>query len=135
MPKVVLDTNTIISAYVFGGKPEEVFLLGISGEITLVTSPAIMREIADVLTRKMLWDETKVEQVIKQIARVSEIVRSKHTLSIIDDEPDNRVLEAAVAGKADYIVSGDKHLLDLDQFEGIKIRKAAQLLDSLGANQ
>ncbi len=51
------------------------------------------------------------------------------------DEPDNRVLEAAVAGKADYIVSGDKHLLDLDQFEGVKIRKAAQLLDSLGANQ
>lgn len=131
MPKVVLDTNTVISAYVFGGKPEEVFLLGISGEITLVTSPAIMREIADVLTRKMLWDETKVEQVIKQIARVSEIVRPKHTLSVIKDEPDNRVLEAAVAGKADYIVSGDKHLLELKKFEGVKIRKAAQLLDSL----
>lgn len=133
MHRVVLDTNTVISAFVFGGNPEEVYLSGVRGEITLITSPAVMREIGDVLQRKMGWDDTHTEQALKQIARVFEIVRPKKSLAIVDDEPDNRILEAAIAGKAQFIISGDRHLLDLKDFKGIGIMNSSRFIrDHIG---
>lgn len=133
MHRVVLDTKTVISAFVFGGNPEEVYLSGVRGEITLITSPAVMQEIGDVLQRKMGWDDIHTEQALKQIARVSEIVRPKKSLAIVDDEPDNRILEAAIAGKAQFIISGDRHLLDLKDFKGIRIMNSSRFIrDHIG---
>jgi putative PIN family toxin of toxin-antitoxin system len=126
--KVVFDTNTFISAFVYGGRPEEAYRLALQRKITLITSPAIMQETARILKEKINWDRDKIEEVLRQIAQVAKIVRPKKTLKVIEDESDNRILEAAVKGKADFIVSGDKHLLSLKKFENLSIIKAADLI-------
>lgn len=126
--KVVFDTNTFISAFVYGGRPEEAYRLALQRKITLISSPAIMQETARILKEKINWDENKIEEALKQIAQVAKIVRPKKTLKVIKDESDNKILKAAVESKADFIVSGDKHLLRLKKFENFSIIKAADLI-------
>lgn len=128
MYRVVFDTNTFISAFAYGGTPEEAYRLALQRKIILILSPAIMQEIARIFKDKIDWEGDKIKEALKQIARVSEIVRPKKRLKVINDEPDNRILEASIEGKADFIVTGDKHLLSLKKFEGISIIKAADLV-------
>jgi predicted nucleic acid-binding protein len=70
---------------------------------------------------------------LKAIAKVGEIVTPRFTLDVIREDPaDNRILECAVAGKADLIVSGDRHLLKLKSYEGISIVRPIDFLRTLG---
>lgn len=131
MRRVVLDTNVYISAYGFGGKPAAVLREGILGTYALVVSPAILTELADKLYEVLGFDDEHVGGVIRQIARVAEVVRPSDTIRVIRDEADNRVLECAVHGDADVIVSGDKHLLDLGEYADVRILRAAAFLDEL----
>ncbi|MDO8950108.1 MAG: putative toxin-antitoxin system toxin component, PIN family [Actinomycetota bacterium] len=130
--RVVLDTNVYISAYGFGGKPAALVRAAILGEYTLVTSPAILTEVADKLYEVLGFDDEHVRDVIRQIARVAEVVRPAEVIHILTDEADNRVLECAVAGEADLIVSGDKHLLDLGAYESVRVARVAELLGEMG---
>lgn len=131
MPRVVLDTNVYISAYGFGGKPAEVLRAAIAGECTLLTSPAILTEVADKLYAVLGFDDEHVRAVIMQVSRIAEIVRPEAHLTVVSDEPDNRILECAVAGEAGLIVSGDHHLLDLGAYHGIRILRPAAFLAEL----
>ncbi len=126
--RVVFDTNVFVSAYAFGGKPAELMRLAIVGEIVLVTSAAILAELARVLADKFGFEADRVEQVIGQIARIAEVVRPVSRIEIVSDEPDNRVLECAREGAANLIVSGDAHLLELGAFEGIRVLSPSQTL-------
>lgn len=129
MIKACLDTNVIISAVIFGGKPEKVLKLAQEGKIRLVISGAILSEIRNVLTVKFNRDETEIKRLVKWLVAVGKIVEPKRKISKVGYGPDNRILECALAGKTDYIVSGDKkHLLPLSEFEGIKIITVFQLL-------
>jgi putative PIN family toxin of toxin-antitoxin system len=121
--RVVLDTNVYISAYGFGGKPAAVIRAAIVGEYTLVVSPAILTEVADKLYEVLGFDDEHV--------RIAEVVRPSATIHVVADDADNRVLECALAGEADLIVSGDKHLLELGAYEGIRIARVAGLLAEL----
>lgn len=99
----------------------------------LPTSPAIMGEIARVLRTQGGWRETEIVSFLKLLARVAEIVIPTFTLRVIpEDEADNRILECAVAGKADLIVSGDSDLRRLRSFQGIGIARPVDLLRTLG---
>ncbi len=131
--KVVLDTDILISAFVFpGGPPEDVFRAALEGRIELITSPPLLAEFGRVLSSKFGWEPSIAEQAVAQIARVGTVVRRKERIvEIVDDPDDDRVLEAALAGGADVIVSGDRHLLDLRTWRGIEIEKAAPFLRSL----
>ena len=131
MIKVVADTNVYISAILFGGKPEQIRGLAREGKIELLISGIILAEIAGVLKRKFLWSDWQISQVIEDIRAYSTLVTPVSTLQIIEgDEPDNRVLECALEGKAQYIVSGDEHHLQpLEEFQGIRILSPAQFLD------
>ena len=131
--KVVLDTNILISAFVFpGGPPEDVFRAALEGRIELVTSPPLLAEFGRVLSSKFGWEPSITEQAVAQIARVGTIVRPKEkVVEIVDDPDDDRVLETALAGGADVIVSGDRHLLGLRTWRGIEIEKAARFLRTL----
>jgi putative PIN family toxin of toxin-antitoxin system len=129
--RVVLDTNVYISAYGFGGKPAAVIRAAIVGEYTLVVSPAILTEVADKLYEVLGFDDEHVRDVIRQIARIAEVVRPSATIHVVADDADNRVLECALAGEADLIVSGDKHLLELGAYEGIRIARVPGLLAEL----
>jgi putative PIN family toxin of toxin-antitoxin system len=132
--RVVLDTNILISAFVFpGGAPEFVYRAAIQLRIELVTSPVLLAEFGRVLSGKFGWDPAMAEEAVRQIARIGTIVRPKRHLSVIEADPDDdRVLDAAVAGEADTIVSGDRHLIRLARWEGIRILKAPVLLSELG---
>jgi len=131
--KVVLDTNILISAFVFpGGPPEEVFRAALEGRIELVTSPPLLVEFGRVLSSKFGWEPSIAEEAVAQVARIGAIVRPGDTIAEIADDPDDdRVLEAALAGRAEVIVSGDRHLLRLRTWRGIKIEKAARFLRRL----
>lgn len=121
--RVVADTNVLISALLFGGLPEQVLLAGLRGEIQLLTSVPLMEELENILTRKFRLEPKLVRDSIDFVRDVAERVEVVSHLNVIKDpEGDNRVLECAVDGKADFVVSGDtKHILPLREYGGIKI--------------
>jgi putative PIN family toxin of toxin-antitoxin system len=133
MIKAVADTNVYISAVLFGGKPEEVRILAKEGKIELLISGNILAEIAGVLKRKFHWSDWQISEIINEIRGFTTLITPVTTLSIIkEDEPDNRVLECGIEGKAQYIVTGDEHHLQrLKQYQGIKILSPAQFIESV----
>lgn len=133
MPRVVLDSNVLISALHFGGKPEELLLLANEGAIDLFLSPFILEETARVLRAKLGWKDQAVQEALTIVRAVGTIVRPTTTVQVIpDDEADNRILECAVEAQADFLVTGDKrHLLPLRQYKGIQILPPRECLDAL----
>lgn len=130
-PSVVFDTNIYISAIIFGGNPRQCLELARSCEIELIISKAILLELAEKLRDKFNWPEEDIAEVILGISLFTQIVTpNKKVHSVKADPPDNRILEAALEAKVNYIVSGDKkHLLSLKKFEKIPIISAKQFLD------
>lgn len=128
--RVVLDTNILVSALIFpGGKPEAVYRRALDRSIDLVTSAVLLAELGRVLESKFDWEPERIEVAIEQIARVGDVVKPTKRLAVIEaDAADDRVLEAAMEGKAILIVSGDKHLLELGLYEGIRVVDAARFL-------
>ncbi len=130
--RVVLDTNVLISAVLFGGKPRDLFRLIIQGRIDAFTSPALDREFRDVLSRPKF--KLTVEEcffIYKEIETVMMIVFPKTTVAVVRSDPDdNSVLECALEAHANYIVTGDPHLLDLAEFKDIKIVTPAVFLQN-----
>ena len=121
MLRVVIDTNVIISALNFGGNPKAVLELARRSHIRNTTSPFIINEIERVLTRKFGWQKDVTREVINDIQGFSHVVTPPETIAVIKNLPDNRILECAVAGEADYLISGDHHLTDLKTFGTINI--------------
>lgn len=132
--RVVLDTNVLISAFVFpGGVPEQVYRGVLDGRITLVTSPPLLSELGRILTEKFRWEPSYTEEVVAQLVRIGVVVDPGEEIEDITDDPaDNRVLEAAAAGHADVIVSGDRHLLSLGTWRAVRVLAPAVLMDELG---
>ena len=133
MPRVVLDSNVLISALHFGGTPEELLLLANEGSIELFLSPFILEETARILKEKLGWREKAVRDALTVIKTVATLVQPKMRLHVIPhDEADNRVLECAVEARAAFLVTGDKHhLLPLREYKGIQILAPRDCLDAL----
>lgn len=129
--RVVLDSNILISAYVFGGKPESVFKLVINEKIQGITSQSLITEFLDVLRKKFGVSQSEIIEIQNEIQETFEMVYPSEILHIAKDEPDNRVLEAAIEGKCGYIITGDRGLLNLGLFKNIKILTAEQFLQSV----
>lgn len=128
---VVFDTNIYISAVLFGGNPRTCLELARNKEIQLFTSKKILVELATKLSKKFHWAEEDIHNVIEGILVFANLVKPKQTINFIKDDPkDNNILECAVQGKVDYIISGDKkHLLSLKEFRNIPIITAKTFLD------
>jgi len=126
--RVVFDTNVLISAFIYGGNPERLFDLARYGELQLITSPDILMEFASILKEKFAWVEADIAEAIKAVGYSSELVRPTERLSVVFDDADNRILECALAGKAGFIISGAHHLLELKEYEGIRIVKPMAFL-------
>lgn len=95
--------------------------------------PAILREIAHVLRDVLHWQEADIVAQLKLVAKVAEIVSPAIRLQVVAEDPtDDRILECAVAGRADLIVSGDRHLRKLKSFRGIGIVRPGDFLLTLG---
>ena len=122
MRRVVLDTNVWVSAFLYGGKPAELIHLAFRNEILVVTSPALKAELERVLIEKFRFPRVIVESILAELSALSSLSYPAEKLSVVIDDPaDDRVLECAANAKADAIVSGDKHLLNIKIFRGIPI--------------
>ena len=128
--RVVLDTNVLISALLFDGIPERIFLAGLRGEIQLLTSLSPLEELGRVLKDKFKIDVHTVANTIELVRSVAEIVEVKSRIRVIlHPDGDNRVLECAGDGKADVLVTGDtKHILPLGKYKGTRILSPAELV-------
>ena len=112
--------------------PFQLWRRAVRGEYTLLISPAIIREVADVLRTDLQRSEPEIVAQLKHVVRVAKIVEPKLTLEVIASDPDDdRILECAVAGNADLIVSYDHHLTRVKAFEGIGIVRPIDLLRTL----
>lgn len=127
-PKVVLDTNILISAIGFKGNPNQVLKLALDDKIKLVISPILLVEFEEVIIKRFPKIVSELPLILKRIRKRSKKVQPKVSLDIVRDKDDNRVLEAAVEGGCDYIITGDKDLLVLKQFKDTKIVTAEQFL-------
>lgn len=132
MLRVVFDTNVYISAFTsYGSKAEQAYLLAVRGKIELYTSAAILTETAKKLREKFLWDDDNITALLKHISRAATVLKPDIRINILNDAPDNRILECAKQANANLIVTGDKHLLDLKSYENIGITNIAGFLYSM----
>lgn len=132
MRRIVLDSNVLISAIAFGGKPRQVLHRIIEGKAELAFSGAILDEVRGVLGgRKLRYPEPILDAIMREIEALGVAVFPKKRVRVIRDDPDdNRVLECALEFRADCIISGDAHLLALKEFRGIRILKPAEFLEA-----
>jgi predicted nucleic acid-binding protein len=123
-----------VSAFLVpGSKGEQAFLLARRRQVELISSIPILRETAGILRLKFKQSEEDVRVALKMMGRAATSVRPSQKVAVLKDLPNNRILECALAAQAEVIVSGDRHHLDLKQFEGISILRLADFLPSLPA--
>jgi uncharacterized protein len=128
--RVVLDTNIFVSM-VLGGTVGQINSAWQAGKFTLVVSEEIVAEYLDVLQRpKLHLSSRSIAVIINRVDRKAEFVTAIEDVSVIEADPtDNKFLEAALAGDAEYIISGDKHLLELKEFRKIPVLTARAFLN------
>jgi putative PIN family toxin of toxin-antitoxin system len=137
--RVVLDTNIVVSALVWGGRPYELIAAATEERLELYSSPALLGELADVLSRakfapRLEQAQRTVAQLIEQYRGLVEVVSVEPIAPAVSADPDDdQVLAAALAAQADLIVSGDADLQRLGCYEGIQIVSAAQCLQCLSS--
>lgn len=130
--RVVLDTNIVVSSYL-GGAVEAIIVAWKSGEFTLIITEAIIDEYLSILKRpKFKIEQVEIEDFSALLMDKAEfVIPLEHINAIPNDESDNKFLDAAVAGQANVIVSGDQHLLELKSFREIEIVTAKEFLEKL----
>ncbi len=129
--RITLDTNVLISSLIAaGGSADQVVQFVRDGEVEMVLSQFILDELARVLTEKFEIPPKAVQKAVQRFQRLATIVEPILTIDTIKEkENDNRILECAVAGKVDYLVTGDKrHILPLGSIQGIPIVTVSQFL-------
>jgi hypothetical protein len=138
MIRVVLDANVFVSAIISPiGTPAKILKAWRDEQFHLVLSKEILREIGRVfrypkIAKRHRWSEPRIRVFVEDLSRLAILTPGVKTLSVIKDDPsDNRYLECAVEGEADYIVSGDEHLLSLENFQGIEILTPRAFLEVL----
>ena len=133
--RVVFDTNVLISALITTGKPKELFQQAVKGHIQLVISMSILKEFSQITKDPRIRKYASEDNVIaflRIIDKVAKITKIKSQFNAVKEDPDDdMVVRTAFDGKANYIVSGDKHLLSLGTYRGIRIINVDEMLTLL----
>ncbi len=127
-----MDTNVFVSSF-FGGNPRKVVDLWKSGEVALCLSKPIVDEYIEVLRRLGLQNEKELDELLGLFAHGFHVVFTAKTpeLHVVEKDPDdNKFIECAVALKADFIITGDKALLEIQDYMAIKIVSPKDFLSS-----
>ena len=139
MIRAVLDTNVIVSGILSGpGVPGRILKTWLEDRFHLVTSRAILEELRRVLrypkiSRRHGWSDARVLEFVEDVTSLAILVPGELRLAIVADDPsDDRYLECAIEGEAGYVVSGDRHLIGLAQYEGVEILSPRAFVDLLG---
>jgi len=140
--KVVLDSNVAVSAGVNPKGPlAEIIRAWRAHSFTWVASLPLLSELERALlspriARYLAWGEDEIAEFVAAVRQRAEVVSPTNQIDAIRADPsDNRVLEAAVAAQADYVVSGDQHLLQLKTHEGVQIVTPARFVAILAASR
>lgn len=123
MLRVVLDTNVIVSAVISDGKPRDLLRRGIANQFIIVTSDFVLKELVTVLRRpKFKTSEDEIRRIVLTLIQSSEVVSVNAKFKVVKQDPkDDIIIRTAYDGDAERIMTGDKHLLELGSFRGIKI--------------
>jgi uncharacterized protein len=120
--RVVLDSNIYVSALTLpGGRADAALAAALTGDYVALLSEPILGEILGVLGRSFSHDKEELARAALFLSDLAEHVSPRRRLSVLEDEPDNRILECAIEGDAELIVTGDKTMLRLGRFEGVEI--------------
>jgi len=133
--RIVIDTNVLISAIFWTGKPKQLLNKVRCRKVIYLTSEDLLDELRDILVRKdkpFKLSEGEAERVVTGIRELGEIVQTHSQVTFFQDERDNHVIECAIDGGAEYIVSGDLHLLELKSFKGVKIITVSDFFSEYG---
>ncbi|MBU0511931.1 MAG: putative toxin-antitoxin system toxin component, PIN family [Chloroflexi bacterium] len=127
------DTNVWVSGINWKhGKPRQLLELALARAFTHVTSLEILFEITRVLRDYFGYSDEDAYEWYREIGELSEVVRPTMRLNVVKtDSTDNRFVECALEGRANYIVSGDHHLLDLGSYQDIQIVKVSDFLQKV----
>lgn len=130
MLRAVLDTNVLVSAIISDGKSRELLKRGITNQYSIIISDLILKELLTVLRRpKFKTSEDEIHRTILALIRTADTVNVTSKLKVVEEDPkDDMIVETAVDGDADMIVTGDSHLLRLKKFEEIKIISVDEML-------
>ena len=113
--RVVLDTNVVVSAILFGGKPRQILEAALAGHFRICLSDPMAAELHGVLGRpKFGFRGQIVQNIVSELSSLAEWVTPQHHSHLVKDDPDdNHVIDCAIEADADYLVSGDRHLLKI----------------------
>ena len=134
MIRITVDTNVLISATFWHGDSEKIINKVENKELILVLSEPILEEYYKVLEYDEIKEKIKnkgleMKQSVLRVSLISEIIEVKSKIDLIKDDPeDNKIIECAVDGSVNYIISKDKHLLKIKEYKGIKILKPEEFL-------
>ena len=136
MVRVVLDTNVLVSALIDDGKPRKL-VLELLDKNTVILSRQMFAELADVISRdKFTVTSSQVDRFVSSLVRMSKMVADNARFKVLSEDPDDDVvLNTAYTGRAEFIVTGDRHLLKLGQFKKTKIINVNQMQDILMEKQ
>ncbi len=139
--RLLLDTNVVVGALLWRGPPWQLMEVAIEGGIELSCSPILIAELEQTLgypkfARRLALLQAEVAGLVRQYQAVTTLVDapSAPPRVVPGDRDDDHVVAAALAARADLIVSGDQHLLGLGEYEGIAIVTVRQALDRLGVS-
>jgi uncharacterized protein len=130
--RVVLDTNVYISALLWTGISHRLLHLAEVGDLTLVTTPGIMEELREVLSRpkfrlRIRTLQSSVAELVEALLSIVEVVQDLPIEPVVKRDPDDdKILACAAIAQADWIVSGDDHLLSLKRYKEIPIVTPSQ---------
>lgn len=120
--KVVFDTNVLVSALALpDGRADEAIRRIVEGEDSLALSKPVLEELLSVLARKFDHDREALARVAVFLFEMAGFVEPTESLTVLADEPDNRILECALAAGAQLVVTGDRAMLAQGDYEGTRI--------------
>lgn len=136
--RLVLDSNVVASAMLWGGNPKQLLQARREKRIELFTSVAMLAELTDILARskfvkKIAASMLTVDQLVDGYAALTQVVRPTPTPRIVADPDDDVVIGTALAARADLLVTGDRALLDVGAYQGVRIVGVAEALNLIAA--
>ena len=136
--RLVLDTNVVASAILWGGTPRVLLQAARDKRVELFTSTAMLAELTDILgrrkfARKIAASQLTIDQLVDGYAQLASVVRPVTTPRIAPDPDDDVVIGTALAAKADLVVTGDKPLLTVSEHQGVRIVGVAEAIEVIDA--
>ncbi len=129
--KIVVDTNVIISGIFFGGNPRKIIEAVADGNINAYATPEIVEEYMEIIDSMIMRKQGKLNQrALSPLFSSLKIIEPISEINVCWDPDDDKFIECAVDSRAIYIVSGDKDLLDIQEYDGIQIITAKEFCDT-----